>query len=111
MEMNKVPPRERLAPPEMNKTEAAYAVHLDALKACGEILGYRFESVKLRLAGKTFYTPDFQVIRRSQIEFHEVKGFWREDARVKIKVAAHMYPEFAFQAVRKTRDGWEYEAF
>ena len=31
---------------------------------------------------------------------HEVKGYWQDDAKVKIKVAAEMYP-LRFVAVRK----------
>jgi hypothetical protein len=40
------------------------------------------------------------------LECHEVKGFWADDARVKIKVAAEMYP-FRFIAIMKLpkRDG------
>jgi len=45
---------------------------------------------------------------------HEVKGFWQDDARVKIKVAADMYP-FRFIAVKprakKDGGGWQTEAF
>ena len=71
----------------MNKTEQRYAFHLAGLRQAGQIARYDFEPVKLRLADRTFYTPDFRVIiPDGTIEFHEVKGFWRDDARVKIKV-------------------------
>lgn len=98
----------------MNKTEASYASHLEALKG-SEIAWYKFEGVKLRLADNTFYTPDFAVMRNDgQIELHEVKGFWQDDARVKIKVAADMYP-FKFIAVKvkpkKDGGGWSVEEF
>jgi hypothetical protein len=49
-----------------------------------------------------------------RLQAHEVKGFWQEDARVKIKVAADMYPiEFiAVKAVsKKNGGGWEKEIF
>ena len=36
--------------------------------------------------------------RSGVLELHECKGFWRDDARVKIKVAASLYP-FKFIAV------------
>ena len=98
-------------PGEMNKTEAAYAAHLEAKKSSGEISDYRYEAVKLRLADKTFYTPDFMVISSDGcVEMHEVKGFWEEDARVKIKVAAQEYP-FRFVAVKRNKALWEYEEF
>jgi len=91
-------------PGTMNKTEAAYAKHLDLLKSAGQILDYKFERHKLKLADKTWYTPDFKVINAElQIEMHEVKGFWRDDARVKIKVAADQFPEYRFISVQKGR--------
>ena len=96
---------------EMNKTEAAYAAYLDGLKKDGTITDYRFEAVKLRLADKTFYTPDFMVLMPDfSFEMHEVKGFWEDDARVKIKVAAAQFP-FKFVAVKKTKNGWDREVF
>ena len=103
-------------PERMNKTEAAYAAHLDLLLAAGEILGWKFESVKLRLADLTWYTPDFLVqLPSREMEFHEVKGFWRDDARVKIKVAAETFPAFHFLAVqrraKKAGGGWDVERF
>lgn len=96
---------------EMNKTEAAYAAYLDGLKKDGAIADYRFEAVKLRLADKTFYTPDFMVLMPDfSFEMHEVKGFWEDDARVKIKVAATQFP-FKFVAAKKTKNGWDREVF
>lgn len=105
----------RLPVGKMNKTEIAYASVLEGLKRAGNILWYRFEGLKLRLADNTFYTPDFAVMRDDGVmECHEVKGFWMDDARVKIKVAAEMYP-FRFYAVKerakKHGGGYEYEAF
>lgn len=85
----------------MNKAEQAYDAHLQQLRHAGEILWYKFEGVKLRLADNTFYTCDFAVLAKDGVlEMHEVKGFWQDDARVKIKVAASIYP-FRFVAVRK----------
>lgn len=103
--------RPNYKPGEMNKTESAYAARLDVLKAAGEISDYQFEAVKLKLAKATFYTPDFVVIRDNCIEIHEVKGFWQDDARVKIKVAADKFPWFRFVAVKKNKKEWEFEEF
>lgn len=105
----------RLKTGEMNKTEARYAEHLRLQQFAGEILWYKFEGIKFRLADNTFYSPDFAVmLANGQIEIHEVKGFWVEDARVKIKVAADLYP-FKFLAVKekskKEGGGWEIEEF
>jgi len=85
------------------------AQELDIRKRAGEILDYRFEGVKLRLADYTFYTPDFFITYRDHFEVMEVKGFWRDDARVKIKVAAAMYPFFKFVAVQWKKRQWIYE--
>ena len=105
----------RLKVGSMNKTEAAYDTHLAALQHAGEILWRKFEGLKLRLADNTFYTPDFAVMAADGvIECHEVKGFWQDDARAKIKVAADLYP-FRFQAIKalpkKAGGGWGVELF
>lgn len=100
----------------MNGTEKEYAWLLEQEKQMGTILDYKFEPLKLRLADRTFYTPDFLVITSSlEVHLREVKGFWEDDARVKIKVAAEQYPYFTFQAFSKKakRDGggWKMEEF
>ncbi|MBW8282499.1 MAG: DUF1064 domain-containing protein [Rhizobium sp.] len=105
----------RLKVGAMNKTEAAYSALLDGLCATGEVLWFKFEGVKLRLADNTFYTPDFAVMLSSGVmEMHEVKGFWQDDARVKIKVAADLYPfRFIAAVPQKKKDGggWQIEVF
>jgi hypothetical protein len=105
----------RLKLGQMNKTEQAYAEFLEIRRREGAIIWSRFEGVKLRLADSTFYTPDFAVMAADSVmEMHEVKGFWTDDARVKIKVAADQYPFrfYAMKAVSKRNGGgWEMEAF
>lgn len=105
----------RLKTGQKNKTEAAYEAHLESLKHIGILAWFKFEGVKLRLADNTFYTPDFAVMLSSgQMEMHEVKGFWQDDARAKIKIAADLYP-FRFVAVKakskKDGGGWDMEVF
>jgi hypothetical protein len=105
----------RLPVGTMNRTEAAYHGYLTQLLEKGFILWHKFEAVKLRLADNTFYSPDFAVLAASgHMEMHEVKGYWMDDARVKIKVAAALYP-FKFVAVKaiaKSKGGgWEREEF
>lgn len=105
----------RLKSGEMNRTEAAYDAHLEQLQQAGAIAWRKFEGVKLRLADGCFYTPDFAVMKADGvIECHEVKGFWEDDARVKVKVAASLYP-FRFVAVtaraKKHGGGWAVEEF
>jgi hypothetical protein len=99
----------------MNKTEQAYAATLDERRMAGEVAWFKFEGMKFRLADNTFYTPDFAVmLSDGALEMHEVKGFWQDDARAKIKIAADLYP-FPFIAVRvrskKEGGGWSVEEF
>lgn len=94
-----------------NKLEAAYADYLEGRKQAGEILWYKFEGIKLRLADNCFYNPDFAVMLSSgEMEMHECKGFMRDDAAVKIKVAVEEYP-FRFVLVyanpKKYGGGWK----
>jgi hypothetical protein len=105
----------RLPVGAMNKTEAAYESVLRDAQTLGDIHWYLFEGLKLRLADNCFYTPDFIVLARDDVlECHEVKGFWTDDARVKIKVAAQRFP-FRFKAVqalaKKHGGGWSEELF
>ena len=81
----------------------------------GEIAWYKFEGIKFRLADNTFYTPDYAVmLADGTMEIHEVKGYWEDDARVKIKVAAETYP-FRFIAgkakAKKDGGGFSVEEF
>lgn len=102
----------RLPAGRMNKTEAAYAELLAARVHCGEIVEFKFESLKLRLADRTWYTPDFAIVLPDGArEIHEVKGHWTDDARVKIKVAAELYPHYLFIAVRRVKGEWVREVF
>lgn len=95
----------------MNKTEKAWAIILEAHKRNGDIILWKFEAVTFKLAADTRYTPDFMVIDKyGAIRFDEVKGFWRDDAKVKIKVAANQFP-FTFQSVMLDKGSWEIKEF
>lgn len=101
-------------PGKMNELEARYAALLEAMKGRGIVLDWSFEPITFRLAGNTRYTPDFLVQHPSGlIEFCEVKGHWREDARVKWKVVADLFPMFVFSAAtpraKKAGGGWRIE--
>lgn len=89
---------------EMNKLEAKYADFLETRKRAGEIISWRFEEQKFRLADRTWYTPDFQVMNADGgIEYHETKGFMQDDANVKLKAIADKFREYAWFLV--TWDG------
>ena len=95
--------------PRQNKWEEAYDAELRMRYGAGIIQWYGFEAIKLRLADSTYYTPDFAVLDESGLSFIEVKGFIRDDAIVKFKIAAEQFP-FKFQMIRKQKvsegGGW-----
>lgn len=105
----------RLKTGEMNATEQRYAAYLDERLRRGEILWWKFEGIKLRLADNAFYTVDFFVmVADGTLEAHEVKGKWEDDARLKIKLAQELYPFrfIAIQVVPASRGGgWQVEDF
>jgi hypothetical protein len=96
----------------MNGTEQRYANLLDLRIKAGDIHSYKFESIKLRLADRTWYTPDFFIPRgpnQRLPEIHEVKGFARDDWKVKWKVCIEMYPEFRFVLVTYKKGQWNFK--
>lgn len=96
----------------MNKLEQRYANQLEMMRLAREINGWTYEPDKLELAYRCTYTPDFKVFKNKgktdlTIEYHEVKGYMRDDAAVKLKVAARMYPQYKFVLVKWDRKkGW-----
>lgn len=111
----------RLRAGERNKTEAEYESYLELRKQVGEILWYEFERITFRLADDCRYTPDFIVMLASfSLECHEIKGtttltrksgatvkapYFEDDAKVKLKVAAQMFP-VVFKVVYKVDGNW-----
>lgn len=98
---------------QMNKLERSYAGELEYMRQEGKVLAWQFEAIKLLLAERTSYTPDFLVVLpNGEIELIEVKGFWQEDARAKTKIAAARFPWFRFRgATWNKRVGWIHEDF
>lgn len=110
MPQGKASPR----PNGMNRTERAYAQHLDVLVKAGELLRFDREPEGLRLADRCVYWPDFRVVRPDlSVEFHEVKGrsggafYAKEDAWIKLKVAAQMHPYRFFVTWPRQGGGWD----
>lgn len=96
----------------MNGTERRRGVELEALKRDGQIALWRFEAVTLKLAPDCRYTPDFYVLHNDgRVVLEETKGHWRDDAKVKIRVAARLFPEFEFRALRLERGQWQPEEY
>lgn len=99
--------------PYASKLEGRYAQHLELLRRGECILGWKHAGLKFKLARhRCWYEIDFQVLTtESTLELHEVKGYWRDDARVKIKCAAALNPWFRFRAVQWKNKSWVYEEF
>lgn len=97
----------------MNGLEKKYALYLDECIKIGKVSDWKFEKITLHLGISLKYLPDFFIVTGDgYIEFHDTKGFWRDDARAKIKMAAEMFPCITFRAVKLIKDkGWEYETF
>lgn len=90
----------------MNKLEAEYAQILEERKRKGEIAEWMYDAISLRLARSTFYHPDFLVmLPDGTLQIHETKGFMRDDAAVKLKTAAAIFPFLSFFLVTKPRGG------
>lgn len=93
---------------DMNKTEARFAAELDWMIYNKQVSRYLFGTVKFRLAKRTWYCPDFVVFwADGVIECVEIKGFVRDDAAVKYKVAREKFPMFKWRMIRRGKDGWE----
>jgi len=91
-----------------NNWERQYGeVHLEQRRHLKEIRDWEYEAVKFRIAKKTYFTPDFMVIGLQWIEFHDVKGFLRDDAAVKIKACRELFPWFKWAYAKKEKGIWE----
>lgn len=90
---------------KLNKTEWAF---LNVLRSRG-LQWIGVQNITLKLADDTRYTPDFFYIHDGRLNANEVKGFFRDDAKVKIKVAARLFPWIRFTLVFKSKSGWEYK--
>jgi hypothetical protein len=95
---------------QMNATESAYSLILEAMKRRGDIADYKFEGLTLRLADDCRYTPDFFIIVARdplQIRFAETKGahIW-DDSKVKFRVAKEQNPWAEWEMHQKIKCDW-----
>jgi len=93
----------------MNKLELEYSQHLERMKKAGHIIDWRFNSLRFKLGSGAWYKPDFFVIYKDRFELHETKGFMREAANVRLKVAAELYPWFNWVVIRRARGRFTFE--
>lgn len=98
----------------MNGTERDYGRYLDTRQAAGEVIWWAFNSIRLRIAQGNmlaWFKPDFVVMLASgAYEVHETKGYEREAALVRLKVAAGFFP-FRFVLVKRDGESWSFEEF
>lgn len=104
----------RMKTGEMNKTEARFAQLLELERHAGRVQWWKFEAIKLMLAKNTSITVDFGVLPDTgiltMIDVKGSKAMVTDDARVKMKVAAEMYPfVFKFAYPRAKGEGWDIE--
>jgi hypothetical protein len=113
-----------LLPPDpfdgMNKVERAYAecVLAPAL-AAGAIRGWKYESHNFRIADRTWFLPDFEVLCGDlSLELVEIKALWgngkfgwKDDAIVKWKACRELYPWYRWRALAGRKKGsiWTWE--
>jgi hypothetical protein len=100
-------PRLRQDRTGLNKTEASF---LTALRAWNPGCDVGSQRVRLRLGNGAWYKPDSDVWQEDgALALYEVKGYGREAAFVRIKVAASLYPKIKFFLVTRKAGQWKIE--
>lgn len=93
--------------PKLNRTEQRYRDRLELMKRSGGIVDFKVQQITLKIADDCRYTCDFSVINNDYtITLVDVKGFEREDAVIKMKCAAQMFPEYRFEMVEWRKGEW-----
>ena len=87
---------------KLNKTERAW---LNELRTRG-IAEIGIQNVTLKLGADLRYTPDFNAVVNGRWIYWEVKGFMRDDARVKLLAAARQFRHLDFVLVTRERGQW-----
>ena len=91
---------------KLNKTERARLNYLRALR----LPWLCVQAFTLKLADDCRLTPDFcYITNEGLLVLEDVKGFQREDALIKMKVAARKFTLFKFVIVFKEKSGWREE--
>ena len=104
----------RMKTGQMNKTEERFAQMLELERHAGKVQWWKFEGIKLMLAKNTSITVDFGVLPDTgiltMIDVKGSKAMVTDDARVKMKLAAELYP-FVFKLAypRAKGEGWDIE--
>ncbi|MBP0714837.1 hypothetical protein ABXK61_16145 [Burkholderia sola] len=88
----------------------AYGELLATLRLRGDVLWFRANPIKLRLADETYYGPNFAVMVASgHLEMHHVMDAAKNEPLTTVKIAAEQFP-FRFVAVHRDDScGWKFE--
>ncbi len=89
--------------------ELVYADELELRLKAGKIAGWNYEPQVFRLDVNGFhvckYTPDFIINHNDgSDEIVEVKGWWRPDAKLRVKLFQALYPRYKFTVVGTPMD-------
>ncbi len=104
---------------EMNRIEARFAQEIEQMRLVGAVQEWRFEELTFKLAKGCRYTPDFAVlylidgaekwtmydVKARAGRFEKGKYRAEDDAKVKIKVAAKLWPRFKWCVVYPEKNG------
>jgi hypothetical protein len=94
--------------PKLNGLESKYADQIRFMVRTCVVSDWMAAPVRLHLANRTTYTPDF-VFRDAgggTIHCIEIKGFLRDDAAVKFKIAREMFPWMDFKMLKLVKGSW-----
>jgi len=91
-----------------NATEARFELeYLLPWQHLGEIVGYQFEAITLRLGNGVRYKPDYLTYGPKGTRIYEVKGEWiEEDAKVKLKIAPRQFHFWEFYLAQWIKGVW-----
>lgn len=93
-----------------SKLERDFAEVLKSAEHDGRIMQWWHHPCGFKLAANCYFHPDFLVAptHSERLTFIEVKGWFREDAKIKTRIVAPMYSCFRWLLVtREGRHGWE----
>jgi len=89
---------------KLNKLESAW---LAVLRADITLAWVGVHALTFKIGDDCRYTPDFIALNLDgELIAYETKGFMRDDARVKLKVAARMFPFVGFVLVERKAGAW-----
>ena len=97
----------------MNKLERLFADHLKWMQEVRLIEWWKFEGITLTLARSrngvkgARFCPDFCTMdNEGRLTCWETKGFMREAAHARLKIAAELFPGIRFVLVKRVAGEW-----